>query len=180
MRRGGAVGEGPGLKAGDERGGVAALVIVALPVLVFMLGLVVDMAYLFTVRTVMQNAADMAALAAAQNVDLPALAMGERRLLNAPALHDAEQWGRSNLERHPLTRGLPARVVADVYNASPDAPLRHRTSGRRLHDPTVSVRIELTAPLFFARMIVPEVALQVMADASVLQKADPLPYTDDP
>src|SRR5690606_8648028 len=79
----------PGPPAAAERGAVAALVALVLPVLILSAGLVVDVAYLFWMRAALQATADFAALAGAQNIDLEALAQGERRLLVEQAAGDA-------------------------------------------------------------------------------------------
>lgn len=162
----------------DQRGAVAALTVLALPVVLIAIALVIDMAYFFLLRTSLQAAADMAALAAAQNVDLDALADGERRLLVERARLDAYQWVHDNLRANKLTAGLRDQVGVhvEVYNADPNNRVRHRVTGRILADPTVSVQLSLDAPTYFAAMIMKNVPIRVMADASLLEKSDPLPY----
>ncbi|HEX6990225.1 MAG TPA: pilus assembly protein TadG-related protein [Bacillota bacterium] len=159
-----------------ERGAVAALVALALPVLILSAGLVVDVAYLFWMRTVLQATADFAALAGAQNVDLEALARGERRLLVEPAAADARTWVRLNLAAHPATARYQDEADIDVVvtNAGPDHPARQRWTGRLLTDPTVSVRIGLRVKPFLVRSVLSEVEVAAVADASLLEKADPL------
>ncbi|REJ38400.1 MAG: hypothetical protein DIU84_00205 [Bacillota bacterium] len=163
-------------RAGAEQGAVAALVALALPVLILSAGLVIDVAYLFWMRTAVQAAADFAALAGAQNVDLEALAQGQRLLLVEEAAADARHWARLNLAAHPATAGYQDAALVEVVvtNAAPGAPARQRWTGRLLTDPTVSVRISLRVRPFLIRSLVPEVEVSALADAALLEKADPL------
>ncbi|HEY8449696.1 MAG TPA: pilus assembly protein TadG-related protein [Bacillota bacterium] len=158
---------------------MAALVALAMPVLLLAAGLVVDIAYLFWMQAQLQAAADMGALAGAQNVDLEALARGERRLIPSSAAEDARRWALDNLAANlptALAGAKPVEVAVEVYNAAPEAPRRQRWSGRVLTEPTVSVRVSLTVPTLLLGWLVPEVPLAAMADASLLEKADPLDY----
>lgn len=169
----------PGVRSGSrQRGAVAAMVVLALPVLLLTSALVVDVAYWFLVRASLQSAADLAALAAAQNVDLTALAQGERQILPEPARREARQWVYDNLQSNRVTAQLLDRVdvTVRVYNPQPEAPVRHEFSGRLLYDPTVTVQLLIDAPTFLAGMVVSSVPIRVLADASLLEKADPLPY----
>lgn len=166
----------PGPVPEVERGAVAALVALALPVLILSAGLVIDVAYVFWMRTVLQAAADFAALAAAQNIDLEALARGDRRLLADQAAADARHWARLNLAAHPATARYrdAAEVEVVVTNARPGEPARQRWTGRRLTDPTVSVRISLRVEPFLVRSLLPAIEVAALADAALLEKAEPL------
>lgn len=169
------------IRDGAQRGAVAALMALALPILIIAMGLVIDVAHLFWVRSALQAAADMAVLAGAQAIDLEQLAEGQRRIIAGQAATDVRYWLRINLESHPATSrySAGAQVEVDVYNADPAAPMRQRWTNRLLTDPTVSVRVAVSVPTFFVRALMPQVPLSVAADASLLEKADPLPYDDD-
>jgi len=151
-------------------------VALVLPVLILSAGLVVDVAYLFWMRAALQATADFAALAGAQNIDLEALAQGERRLLVEQAAGDARHWARLNLAAHPATARYQDTAEVDVVvtNAQPGVPARQRWSGRLLTDPTVSVRVSLRVEPFLVRSVLPEVEVAALADAALLEKADPL------
>lgn len=148
---------------------MTALVVAMLPVYVLAFALVVDLAHLFWVRAALQSAADLAALAGAQEVDLEALAGGERRLLEAQAAAAARAWAERNLRAHPATEPLLAQTAVEVavVQASDREPSRHPWTGRRLEDPTVTVRLTAEVPRLWLPGRGGGVRLRVWADASV-------------
>lgn len=148
---------------------MAALVASFLPVLALVFALSADVAYLYGVRSAMQAAADLGALAGAQAVDLDSLAEGRLRLLEPQAEADARLWARRNLQAHPLTAPLLAvtELRAVVVQGDVRAPVRHPWSGRPVRDPTVAVMVEASVrPPWLASLVGP-VGLVVRADASV-------------
>ncbi|MCL4368043.1 MAG: pilus assembly protein TadG-related protein [Actinobacteria bacterium] len=158
---------------GTERGAVAALVAIFLPVLVLAAGLVMDLGAVFVTRHVAYAAADLAALAAVQDVDLDRLAEGELCIVEGEARRDATRYALENL-RASLRRvdiDGRARIEVEVYNPEPGHPLRHRETGRLLRTPTVSVRISVPMRTYFVTFLVREVRVAVRADASVVRKA---------
>lgn len=153
----------------SERGASLIAVVLFLPVLLLIAGLVTDVGLLFVARHLAYHAAELGALAGAQDVDLDALARGEVTLVEGQARADAEDYARRNLAasfRH-LDQAQALFVNATVYNASAARPVRHRETGRLLTDPTVSVAVRLWLPLHFLAPLRREAAVQVHADASV-------------
>lgn len=155
-----------------ERGASALLAVLFLPALLLVVGLVTDAGLLFLSRHLAYHAAELGALAGAQDVDLEALADGRLLLLEPQAAETAAEYVRRN-----LTAAFPRRAAADlseiavrVYNASGDAPLVHAETGRRLVDPTVSVHLQIAVPLYFLRPLARDVTVRVRADASVRTK----------
>lgn len=144
-------------------------VVLFLPVLLLVAGLVTDVGVLFVSRHLSYHAAELGALAGAQDVDLDALARGEVTLVEARARADAEDYTRRNLAASfpHLDQAQALFVSAAVYNASVSAPLRHRQTGRLLTDPTVSIAVRLSLPLYFLAPLRREATVQVHADASV-------------
>jgi uncharacterized membrane protein len=156
-----------------RRGGVAALVVVSLPVLLIVLALVVDAGTIFWARASLAAAADLAALAALQELDFEALARGQPRLVEAAAAAVARAWSLENVAARLGTRSaerLEVRVT--VYNGSTDQPLPHATSGRVLTVPTVCVHLRLPVRLPVAGLIMPGLSAvaQAHADAAVVPR----------
>lgn len=152
-----------------EQGASLVLVVLFLPALLLVAGAVTDLGILFVSRHLAYHAAELGALAGAQDVDLDALEQGDLQLLGPQATAAAEDYARRNLSRSfpRLDLGQDAAVHVQVYNASAAAPVRHRDTGRLLVDPTVSVAIRLDVPLHFLRPLKPWAELHVHADASV-------------
>ena len=158
--RGGAI-------AGDQRGAVAAAFLLVLPVLIAAVGLVLDGSRLVLVRAHAQAVADMASLAAVQEIDEDAFARGEPLLRTAAAAATARRWIDDGLRRaFGDAMAAQSTIEVVVVNASASAPQRHPWSGRRLAEPTVAVRILLPVKLGWIPGASP-VSLRVAADASV-------------
>lgn len=151
-----------------RRGAAGTVLALLLPVVLASLALVADVGYLLWVRAALQAAADLGALAGAQELDLEALAEG-RRALAPTAGSSARRWAGENLAAHPATARWAdlAEVGVLVIQADEQAPARHPWTGRTLRDPTVAVRIRLRVPLpWFGRPLGP-VEVVARADASV-------------
>lgn len=148
------------------------VVVLFLPVLLLSTGLVTDLGLLFVSRNLAYQAAELGALAGAQDVDLNALGQGRLVLLESRAADDASSYAWRNLTRSfpRLDLSQSGRVAVEVYNASTASPARHRQTGRLLVDPTVSVTVELSVPLYFLRPLRSKADLRVHADASVRTK----------
>lgn len=148
-----------------EGGQVAVLLVALLPLALFLLGLVADIGLALWAREELRQAADLGALAGAQDLDLARLAQGERVLRPDAARADADRYARVNL----AGRGYRSlRVEVAVLNATREAPRREPWTGREVRDPTVAVHIEAEIPTVFLRAIVPALAVRATADASVL------------
>lgn len=154
-----------------ERGSIAVVVILFLPIAALIVGLVLDVGYLFVARYQAGVAADLGALAGAQDVDLERLATGERWLVEEQARRDANDWTRANLRASlPHGQGEEATVQVRVYNATAKHPLVNEVSGRILTDPTVVVSVEVPVRLHFVAFLARRVLVRVSADASVVPK----------
>lgn len=156
-----------------QEGASTVAVVIFLPVLLLVTGLVTDVGLLFVSRHLAYQAAELGALAGAQDVDLEQLAAGQVVLVESAARADAVDFARRNVAvsfpRLDLARSL--QVQATVYNASRTVPVRHRLTGRILTDPTVSVDISLNVPLHFLASLHREATVRVRADASVRTKS---------
>ncbi|MCL6449676.1 MAG: hypothetical protein K6T75_00050 [Acetobacteraceae bacterium] len=156
-----------------QAGAAALLLVVALPVLAAALGLVADGGVMLLCRLRAQGAADLAALAAAQDVDLERLARGERFIVEEQARRDARDWALGNLEPLAELMGGPpqqlAEIEVEVINPPPGGSVRHPRTGRLVSDPTVWVAVS-----FPVRLPLGLAALQgrawAQADASVVEK----------
>lgn len=130
----------------DESGSVGPLVVLMLPVLVLVMSLVVDVGLLFVCKNLSATAVDMAALAAAQEVDLDRLARGERYINPQAAENTARTWIKDNLDAALIgLAGSPSdgEVYVDVtvYNASKNAPLMHEPlASERRSSPVLVLR----------------------------------------
>jgi Flp pilus assembly protein TadG len=155
---------------GQERGAALVMTILLLPVILLSLGLVVDVGLVFVARQRAQGAADMAALAACQELDLQSLAAGELVLDVGRARAYAAAYAMNNLAASFPGMELEedAMVGVWVYNPTPQAPDRDRITGRELIHPTVCVVIELRVPLRLLRVSGAGVWIRVHADASVV------------
>lgn len=152
-----------------SRGSVTGLTVLVLPALIVGLAGLADVGAVALARVCVQSAADLAALAAVQEVDLERLAEGERLILVHEAKAAASEYAESNLHRlNPmLADNQTPQVRVDVYNASVESPIEHPGTRRVLTDPTVCVSIEARIRLpmgLFGR----SVRVRVSADATVL------------
>jgi len=158
------------VKSASERGAALVITVLLLPVILLSLALVADVGLLLLARQRAQGAADIAALAASQEVQLPLLARGEVALDEASARARAAEYVTLN-----LTAAFPgmhlardAIVEVHVYNPTPGQPERDRVTGREILHPTVCVVIEFRVPMWFLRVSGGGVWIQVHADASVV------------
>ncbi|HCC33261.1 MAG TPA: hypothetical protein DEQ28_05075 [Clostridiales bacterium] len=158
------------MKSGEERGGALVMTVLLLPILLLSLALVVDAGLVFLARQRAQGAADMAALAACQELDLESLARGELVLDEVRARAAASAYAISN-----LAAGFPeielareAIIRVQVHNPTLQAPDWDRITGRELVHPTVCVVIELRVPLRLLRIHGGGIWIRVHADASVV------------
>lgn len=150
-----------------QSGAVLVLVVAVLPVLVAAMALVVETGRLFVLARWVQAAADLGALAGAQEVDLERLAVGERCLDEERARKEAERVTEDNLRDLGGVVGS-SRVRVYVINVA-DGPSPHPLTGRLIRDPTVSVWVEVTVPVRLAWWT-RDVCLGAHADASVVEK----------
>lgn len=144
------------------------LVVAFLPVLAAVMGLMVETGRLFVLSRGVQAAADMGALAGAQEVDLDRLAEGERFLDEERAKVQAERITRQNLRALGGVLGEAGRVQVYVINVA-DGPAAHPRTRRPIRDPTVSVWVEVTVPVHLVGSA-SAVQLSAHADASVVEK----------
>lgn len=148
------------------------LVVLFLPVLLLCLGLVADFGLLLVARSMALNAADMAALAGVQDLDMGELAAGCRVLVEEDAKRDARLWLEENITpvAGALGPGRGVELVVKVYNATQEAPMRDGHTSRLLEDPTVCVLVRMPVRLRFLSFFVKQVTVTAHADASAVQK----------
>lgn len=154
----------------DEKGASMAITALLLPVWLALAGLVIDGGYLMWVNSSLQTAADQAALAAAQNIDIKSLGRGDPALLPDETRIDAHHWLQDNLVLHPATAPYAATADATVWvmNGKPEEPVYHPLTGRKLTDPTVGIKVTIMARGIFWTYFVREVPITVAADASIM------------
>lgn len=114
--------------------------------------------------------ADLAALSGVQELDLDELGEG-RRIFKPSAQSEARKMAQQNL--HEMKERLGQERV-DVYVLQTEGrsgTVRHPATGRRVQDPTVSVRIQARyQPKWLLRVIVRSLPIDVVADASVFPR----------
>jgi uncharacterized membrane protein len=150
----------------------SVMFIIYLPILLLITAMVIDVGLLIVSRNKLQAAADFAALAGAQNLDLEALQDGVIVLSESSARADAIRWARENTFRnlHTTLDESNLHVYVRVYNASDNLSLFDNHTGRKLRDPTVCVVIEAVHQFHFIHGVFGEQRIKVHADASVLTK----------
>ena len=165
------------LSRGDSRGraesgSILVMFTLFLPVLILCVGLVTDLGLIFLARNIAYHAADLGALAGAQDLDLSRLSRGEVHLDEMRAARDAKSWTLNNLRTNFSALDVDSRagVSVDIYNASAGNPLIHRRSGRILNDPTVSVSVTVPVKMHFLSTLWSEISVSARADASVIKK----------
>lgn len=158
----------------DERGSIASLLLLMLPALLLITALVIDIGTLFCAKAVAYNAADMAALAAVQNLDLTKLAEGTRYVLPEAADVDVRAWLATNtVANWAGVRPEDVAAAVAVYNPDGNQHLSHAGNGRSLGDPTVCVTVSFPVKLRFISFLVPQTRASAHADASVVRKGGP-------
>jgi len=153
-----------------QRGVAATVVVLFLPSLLAGLALVVDAGVLLVCRAQLAAAADMGALAGAQDLDYELLAAGKVVIRSEQAVGDAEAYVRENLRGRPFIEADSVRVTVTVVNPAaadgsrqPACPV----TGRALEAPTVCVVVRATVrlPLLPGKAAV---TVRVHADAGVV------------
>jgi len=155
-----------------EGGAALVLTLLMLPVLLLLLSGLIAIAQLFTVRAHLHAVADLAALAAVQELDLERLAEGEVFLDEAAARARALEAVRNNVEPGGGSVLLSSIEVA-IYNPTGIKRPVDKVSGEKLRWPTVCVRIEASTriPWLLAVPGLPRaVTLRVHTDAAVVRK----------
>ncbi len=161
-------------RKGRQNGSVLVMSVLFLPVLVAALGMVADLGVLLVARRAAYAAADMAALAAVQEVDLESLGQGTIVLNTQPAEAAAEEWVRSNLAAAFTVwpAGFQPAIKVRVYNASPSDPAFHSGTAKVLDYPTVCVTLQVPVSLPFHLGRTWVVMLPAHADASVVPRPE--------
>jgi len=159
-------------KLGGEGGAALVLTMLMLPVLLLLLSGLIAIAQLFTVRAHLHAVADMAALAAVQELDLERLADGEVILDEAAARARALEAVQSNV----VPGGgavLISSIEVSVYNPTGRKRPVDKISGEKLRWPTVCVSIEAAARVSWLLAVpgLPKtVTIRVHTDAAVVRK----------
>ncbi|MGE5485159.1 MAG: pilus assembly protein TadG-related protein [Ignavibacteriales bacterium] len=147
------------------------ITVLAVPAMILAAGLVVDAGAVIWAKAVAQSAADLAALAAVQEIDLDRLASGERWLVEPDAMKRAVDVARDNLARGGGALGAESAVVrVRVFNMSEGETERHHGDGRLLRDPTVCVTVEVRPRLVFLSPLKKPETITAHADASVVAR----------
>ncbi len=152
-----------------RRGAAATLVVLFLPCLLAGAALTIDAGALLAARAQLAAAADMGALAGAQDLDYAELAEGRVVILAAAAIEDAVAMAETNLASEPFILPETVRVIVTVCNVGTGGggPGRCPVTGRTLEDPTVCVLVRAAVRLPFGPRAAP-VTVGVHADASVV------------
>lgn len=145
----------------DERGAALALALLWLPACLLAAALAVDGAWLLLARERAHHAADLGALAGAQELDLVSLRAGRVRLLPGRARDAARRFALANWRAAGGGTGVAA------VDVRPDAD---RRSGRLPIGPTVEVEFRGPVHLSLAGRAFPTPEVRVAARASVVEK----------
>ncbi len=158
------------MKRRHEEGAVLVTAVLMLPVMLLALALVADAGWLLLARQLASNAADMAALAAVQELDEELLRQGQLALDGSRARAMAIEYARHNLQAALPGLDLQSEVAVsvEVHQPSPSVSPRCRVTGRELEHPTVCVSLELTLPLRLLPVPGGRVRVKAHADASVV------------
>jgi Putative Flp pilus-assembly TadE/G-like len=156
------------LRAG-ERGQAAVYAVLLFPVLMLVLAFVLAVASAESIRSRLGAQVDMAALTAAQAIDLAALARGDPPSLVAP---QAEGLAREYLARNLAATGdLIAGAPADVASRAEIVVTGLGTdpfTGTPITAPTVSIRVSVPAriPMLGAAGLGPVVTFTITGSAA--------------
>jgi hypothetical protein len=119
-------------------------------------------------RQMAYRAADLAALAAVQSLDLGALAEGVLRIVPEEASTVASGYARANLP--DLSRGTGSDLQVEVEVLNPDPQGKHDPVTGQLHGyATVCVRLRFTVPLRLGPLAWRQ-SIAAHADASVVPR----------
>lgn len=161
----------PRVSCRAECGSIAVFLVLSLPLLIILAGLVIDIGTLFCANSLAYAAADMAALAAVQDLDLQLLAEGKRQIMPDAATRDAQAFLATNiLKNWPGLAPEDIEAAVAVYNVEGGGEERHAINGRHLNDPTVCVRVAFPVKLRFISSLTGNVVARAHADASVVRK----------
>ncbi|HHV78971.1 MAG TPA: hypothetical protein GXX40_05085 [Firmicutes bacterium] len=155
-----------------QNGAAAVATVIFLPVALLLASLVLDVGRLLLAKRNLSLAADMGALAGAQELDLGALWYGKRVLLESAARSTARETVEANIQANlPGWQGLAsACIVATVYNAEKGCELVHPGTRRILQDPTVCITVKMPIRLSVVPGPPGGITVSTHADASVLGK----------
>ena len=150
-----------------QQGSVAITVVVLMPFLVGILAGIIELGALRIIAARVSAAADLAALAAADDQDADALVTSGKLRLSPDAVLVARQFFAANLEPiapHLATAPDVAAKDADVV-AFPDAPVTDPLTGWRFEQPTVRIAasVPVRTPMFGALLLPSIVTVNVRA-----------------
>jgi Flp pilus assembly protein TadG len=150
-----------------QQGSAAITVVVLMPLLVGVLAGVIELGALRVLAGRVSAAADLAALAAADDQDADALVASGKLRLAPDAVLVARQFFALNLEPiapHLATAPEVAAQDADIV-AFPDAPVTDPLTGWRFDRPTVRIAasVPVRTPVFGALLLPSIVAVNVRA-----------------
>lgn len=154
------------------RGSVSVLMVMILPAMLIATALAIDIGMVAWARAAAQAAADLAALAAVQEIDLDLLAQGKRRLIEDIAVDRAHAVVRDNIARSGPALGPASQVAITVLVLNPgeDGAVTHPRDGKRLSDPTVCVTVETRTWLPLLSAMGHGLVVGAHADASVVER----------
>jgi hypothetical protein len=153
------------LRGSGERGAVALLVVLALPVLVLLMVSVLNTGFVVVARQKMSSAADMGALAGLHALDLEKLYLGQRYVDPEEGSALARTWTLDNLKASfPTAEDEDIDLVTRVLN-----PVASRQEGG-VEDPTVEVDLSLNLELPWPFGRIPGVNLRVKARSAVRER----------
>ncbi len=159
-----------GYGLGNQEGSAAIMVVLLLPVMIMIMGLVVDLGILVMYRGIAQSAADLGALAAAQNLNVERLEAGVIEINVKEAKADAIRWVEHNMHLNMphLRTDSALDIFVEVYNVSSERPTYHRFTGRLIDDPTVCVLVKFPHQFLFFLKNVQDYEISLHSDASVV------------
>lgn len=126
-----------------EKGSITVMVALFLPVAMLLLSLLILEGEIFLVKAKLQNTADMAALAAVQELDMDKLIDGEI-VIREEAMDIANIYGEMNIvAAFSKETASQARIVTWVLNGSDTEPVKHPLTGENVQEARVLVEVSL-------------------------------------
>jgi uncharacterized membrane protein len=144
--------------AGDERGATTVIVALALTVLLGLASIALNLAAVYFQARKLQGAADLAALAAAEDIGR------------------AQDAADAAVHANRFDPEVRAQVTLGVYTPSRDVPAAKRFTATTVGANAVRVRLVSRVPLIFSRLLTGEDGIEV-ARAAVAARADMASFT---
>jgi hypothetical protein len=161
------------IKNKSVNGSIAVMMIISMPVIITILGLVLDIGLMINTKGVVQAAADFGSLAGAQCLNLDLLAEGVLYIDPLRAQAEAKYWTELNIKKNikHLRDESSLKVIVNVHNINDGVPSIDAHTMRILLEPTVCVRVDYPIKTSFIPFR-KDIFLTVHSDSSVVDREE--------